>query len=160
MNLTRKLGCVVRKVDDYRRLVLLLSQNKITGVSRILSVALQKGANVISICAWLQAAINGTYSPVGGWTQHDFDVAFLVKALGGPRLLYVLQKEEGYPSLAALRRQKKIPEITISTVRPSKLEFDANIHAFLGEETGRKPPPKIHVGQILMIVGVALEEIC
>ena len=45
MNLNRKLGRVVRKVDDYRRLVLLLSQNKIAGVSRILSVALRKGSN-------------------------------------------------------------------------------------------------------------------
>ena len=150
----------MRKVDDYRRLVLLLAQNKIAGVSRILSVALRKGSNVISICARLQAAINGTYSPVSGWTQHDFDVAFLVKALGGPRLLYVLQKEEGYPSLSTLRRHKKIPEITISTDRPSKPEFEANIHAFLGTETGRKPPPNIHVGQILMMDGVALEEIC
>ena len=90
MNLNRKLGRMVRKVDDYRRLVLLLAQNKIAGVSRIISIALRKGSNVITICARLQAAINGTYSPSSGWTQHDFDVAFLVKALGGPRLLYVL----------------------------------------------------------------------
>jgi hypothetical protein len=154
---------MVQKVDDYRRVVLLLSQNKVAGVSRILSVALRNGSSAISICARLQAAINGTYSPLGNWTPHNFDVAFLVKALGGPRLLYVLlQKEEGYPSLATLRvrNRKKIPEITISTGRPGKPEFDANIHAFLGAKTGRKPPQNLHVGQILMMDGVALEEIC
>ena len=37
LNLNRKLGRMVRKVGDYRRVVLLLSQNKIAGVSRILS---------------------------------------------------------------------------------------------------------------------------
>lgn len=115
---------------------------------------------MVSLCARLQAVINGTYSPVGDWTQHDFNVAFLVKALGGPCLLYVLQKEEGYPSLATLQKQKKIPKIMILTDRPSKPECDTNIHAFLGVETSRKPLPNVHVGQILMMDGVALEEIC
>ena len=87
-------------------------------------------------------------------------MAFLVKALGGPCLLYVLQKEEGYPSITTLQKQKKIPEITILTGRPGKPEFDANIHAFLGAGTGQKLPPNLHVGQILMMDGVALEEIC
>jgi hypothetical protein len=83
-------------------MVMLISQNKIAGVSRILAVALRNGANPESICIKLHRAIDGIYKPLSGWTDREFDVAFLIKAIGGPRLLYALQNAEGYPSLSTL----------------------------------------------------------
>ena len=134
----------------------MLSKNRIAGVSRILSIALRNGASAEAICDKLQAAISGTYTPRSGWTQREFDVAFLIKALGGPRLLYTLQVAEGYPSLTTLRRHKKIPEIVISPGVPDTTEFTPNITSFLGN---RLPPSDPRLGQVIMIDGVALEEV-
>ena len=118
----------------------MLSQNRIAAVSRLLSVALRNGASAESICDKLQQAISGTYRPRSGWTSREYDIAFLIKALGGPRSLYVLQVAEGYPSLSTLRRRKQIPEITVSAGVPSETDFNSNITAFLGEDLGRQPP--------------------
>ena len=118
---------------------MLISQNKIAGVSRILTVALKNGASAEAICAKLHCAIDGTYRPRSGWTAREFDLAFLVKAIGGPQLLYALQKAEGYPSLGTLQTRKPIPELTISLGIPSKEDFDMNISTLLGGPSGRKP---------------------
>ena len=134
----------------------MLSKNRIAGASRILSSALRNGAGAEAICDRLQAAISGTYAPQSGWTQREFDIAFLIKALGGPRLLYTLQVAEGYPSLTTLRRHKKIPEIVISPGIPDTAEFNPNITSFLGNRLPQSDP---RLGQVIMIDGVALEEV-
>ena len=134
-------------------MLILLSQNKIAGVSRLLAVALHSGESPEVIILRLQQAISGTYTPQSGWTDKDYDVAFLVKAIGGPRLLYALQHAEGYPSATSLRRCKPIPDNAVSPGIPHATEIDMNIQAFLGP----KLPPKIKK-QTVVIDGVALEE--
>ena len=137
----------------------MLSQNRIPAVSRLLSVALQNGASAEVICDKLQQAISGTYRPQADWTSREYDIAFLIKALGGLRSLYILQVAEGYPSLSTLRWHKQIPDITVSAGVPSETEFNRNIAAFLGEDLGRQPPCDPRLGQVIMIDGVALEEV-
>lgn len=145
------------KINDYQRMVMMLSKNKIAGVSRILAVAVRNGASAGAICDKLDRAILGTYAPQSGWTDREFAVAFLVKAIGGPRLLYALQKAEGYPSISTLRRRKPIPEVVPSLGTPSDYEINSNITALLGEN-GRKPPQNRLCGQVVMIDGVAIEQ--
>ena len=135
-------------------MLILLSQNKIAGVSRLLAIALRRGESPEAINLHLKEAISGTYKLRSGWTDRDCDVAFLVKAIGGPQLLYVLQHADGYPSATTLNRRKKIPDIAVSPGIPNATEIDMNIQAFLGP----KPPPKIKK-QVVVIDGVALEEI-
>ena len=127
------------KINDYQRIVMKLSQNKIAGVSRILAVVVRNGASAGAICIKLDRAILGTYVPQSGWTDREFAVAFLVKAIGGLRPLYALQKAEGYPSISTLRRRKPIPEVLPSLGTPSDDEINSNITALLGEN-GRTPP--------------------
>ena len=67
---------------------MLLAQNRIAGVSHLLATALRNGAGLETIGARLQDAISGTYSPRASWSDREYDIAFLVKAIGGPRLLY------------------------------------------------------------------------
>ncbi|KAF8165171.1 hypothetical protein B0H34DRAFT_830366, partial [Crassisporium funariophilum] len=159
-NRGRYVSRLSKKLDDYKRLVMMLSQNKIAGVSTILAISLRKGESPQAIYSKMENAINGTYAPRSGWTEREFDIAFLAKALSGSRLLYVLQKAEGYPSNTTLRRRRPISEMKVSTGIPST-EVDANISAFMGAG-GRKPPSpdNILIGQTLMIDGVALEETC
>ena len=108
---------------------------------------------------WLNKAIDGTYAPRGAWSQEEFDIAFLAKALSGTRLLYVFQKAEGFPSETTLLRKRPIPELVVSIGPPTAPELNENIESFLGK-TGRKPAQNPIIGQILMIDGVALEEVC
>ena len=136
---------------------MLISQHKIAGVSRILSIAIRNGASAESICVKLHHAITGTYSPKSGWTPYELDVAFLVKAIGGPRLLYALQKAEGYPSLSTLYRRKPIPRLTVSVGVPRNPEIKQNISSLLGSG-GRVPPAVPVVGQVIVIDGAAIEE--
>jgi hypothetical protein len=141
-------------------MVVLLSNNKIAGVSRILSVALRNNASIATIYDRLQRAIDGTYFPASGWTDREFAAAYLVKAYGGPRLLYSMQIAESYPSLTTLRRHHPVAEITVSLKQPNKAEMVANILSFLGPKTGRNPPANPLIGQVLMMDGVAIEEVC
>lgn len=137
----------------------MLSQNKIGGVSRILAMLIRKGASPAAISKQLNDAIDGTYAPRGAWTQEEFNIAFLAKALSGNRLLYVFQKAEGFPSETTLSRKQPIPELIVSIGPPLTAELNANIESFL-EKTGRQPAKNPTIGQILMIDGVALEEVC
>ena len=137
---------------------MLISQHKIAGVSWILSLAIRNGASAESICVKLHHAITGTYSPKSGWTSNEIDVAFLVKAIiRGPRLLYALQKAEGYPSLSTLRRRKQIPQLIVSVGVPGRPEIKRNISSFLSNG-GRVPPTLPVVGQVIVIDGAAIEE--
>ena len=158
MTANRKHGRLQKNLSDYQRMVMLISQNKIAGVSRVLSVALRNGANAESICIKLHRAIDGTYSPLSGWSSREFDVAFLVKAIGGPRLLYALQEAEGYPSLSTLRRRKPISEVSVSVGVPTHSEMSTNMTALLGEG-GRMPPKFLKVGQVIVIDGAAIEQV-
>ena len=139
----------------------MLAQNKITGVSKILTTALRNNMSAPRMIERLEDIISGVFKPRGGnWGPRELDVAFLIKAYGGPRLLYVMQKADAYPSNSTLRTRKKIPELLVSTGKPTSMEINSNISAFLGKE-GRQPSSSAKfIGQCLMIDGVALEEVC
>lgn len=137
---------------------MLLSQHKIGGVSRILATAFRNGAGIQAVYSKLQLAVMGAYRPRSGWTARELDVAFLIKAHGGSRLLYAAQQEDSYPSRTTLERRKPIPELTVSVSIPSNVEIKANISAFLGQ-SGRKPPYNKLVGQAFLIDDVATEEV-
>ncbi|KAG5634291.1 hypothetical protein H0H81_002523, partial [Sphagnurus paluster] len=155
LNLKRKINQSKKKLTDYQQVVMLLTKNKIAGVSRILSISLQKGSSPEAISLKLEWAIDGTYVPCTGWTERDYDVTFLIKAMGGPQLLYALQKAEAYLSLTTLRKRHPIPELIVSEGIPTQSEIDGNIESFLTH----KEPTNLEIGQIVMINGVAIEEV-
>jgi len=103
--------------------------------------------------------INGTYTPHSDWTNWGFTIAFLVKAYGGPRLLYTMQVAEGYPSLMTLQQKKSVLELTVSESEPDDTSICANLSAFLGPAS-RKPPSNSSISQVLMIDSITVEEVC
>jgi hypothetical protein len=133
-----------------------LASNDIPGAACVLEVSLNRGDSTTVLLEKLDAAISRSYRPHGQWTQREYDIAFLTKALGGPRLLYVLQQSHHFPSVSSLRRNKKLPTILISADLPTDDEINANISAMLG---ARPPPSNKLVGQTLMVDGIALEEV-
>ncbi|KAH6884031.1 hypothetical protein BKA70DRAFT_1074403, partial [Coprinopsis sp. MPI-PUGE-AT-0042] len=153
----RKLVLSEARTEDWRRLVIFISQNKIKRVSRTLEIMLKRGDSAKVIEDKLHRAIDEMIGPQSGWTDRELALAFLAKAMGGPLFLYALQQAEGYPSESALRRRWPIPELLVSLDIPSATEIRSNITSFLGS----RPAPQIPaVGQNLMIDGIALEEVC
>lgn len=143
---------------------MLLATKDVRSLRRLLSVALQKGASLSTILTQMQRSIDGTYSPRGKYSERDLAIGFLEKSLGGPRLLYALSKGDKYPSVTTVAEKYRIPHLIPSVSVPSHQEISENTSTFFG--TGGKVAPmplpicRSLPGQILMIDGVALNEVC
>ncbi|KAH9852083.1 hypothetical protein C2E23DRAFT_203440 [Lenzites betulinus] len=173
-NVQRKLSTLRRRIGDNQRLVMLLATNDVQRLQRLLSVALRKGASVRALISRIEDSLEGRFTPRGGFDGREIEVAFLAKALGGPRLLYALAHSHGLPSITTVGRQMSIPRLRPSISRPTEDEISANIASLCNPETRPSmiPPsdpnrmqddpgarPTV-AGLILMIDGVALEERC
>lgn len=103
------MNVAARKVQDYKCIMMLIASNEIAGIRRLIAASLRHGCSARSIVILIEQAIEGLYSPRGGFSDCDLNIAFLVKAIGGPCLLYALQKSHGLASDSAVRRNHKIP---------------------------------------------------
>jgi hypothetical protein len=141
---------------------MLIANNEIVGLRRLTAAALRHGSSAHAIAELMERCIAGLYRPRSGFMSRDYDIGFLVKSIGGPRLLFALQKSHGLISESTLRRHRKIPLLLPAISAPTKEENDLNMSTFLDPEV-RPPPPKIDgqiPGNILMFDGVALETRC
>ncbi|KAL1727252.1 hypothetical protein EV714DRAFT_217661 [Schizophyllum commune] len=150
-------------INDMYRILRYISENDIRGIRRLFSVALDNGASPHAMLDLLERSVNQLYRPASRFNQRDLDKAFLVKALGGPRLLHALMKADGYPSLYTLNRRHKVPEMRACVAIPTEKEIWENFDRVLDPAVTEPPEPRPsgkHVGVIAMIDGVALEEVC
>jgi len=144
-------------------MVMMLSSNDVAGLCRLLAAAHRRGASPAKICSLLDHAISGLYRPRGGFLKRDLDIALLVKAIGGPRLLYALGKSHGLASWRTVKRHLKIPKLLPSVGIPSADEISHNISSFFDPEV--KPPLEptqngYLPGNVVMFDGIALETRC
>ncbi|KLO09091.1 hypothetical protein SCHPADRAFT_879793 [Schizopora paradoxa] len=158
-NLSRKAIASARRMNDYQRIVMLLSQKDVAGLRRILASALDRGISPQKLLNLLERAVSGAYRVRGGYSQRDLDVSFLVRAIGGPRLLFALNKSHGLVSVQTIDRNFKVPQLVPSKAVPTVEEIHSNIKAFFSEEV-KKPPPVPKLGNTLMFDGIALETKC
>lgn len=77
LNDAQKIAHTLTRLDEYRSLVMAMSENDVPRVQHILSVALKKGSSVRQILTTLEDAIAGTYHP-RGYSGDDLDLATLV----------------------------------------------------------------------------------
>lgn len=143
--------------------MMLLSQNDIAGLRRLMAAALRRGSSAHTICEVLDRAISGLYSPRGGFNKRDLDIATLIKSIGGPRLLYALQQSHGIASWRTVWRHQKIPKLLPSIGTPTSDEIAANIVSFLDPEL-KPPAPRsatgLIPGNVVMMDGAALNTNC
>ena len=142
---------------------MLLSSNDVGGLHHLLAASLQKGASTQTICGFLESVISGLYRPQGGFTQHDFDVSFLVKVLGGPHLLYALQQSHGLSSWRTVCCHVKIPKLIPSIGVPSSDEIRKNIASFYDPSVKPHAKPtqaSLLPGNVAMFDGIALDTQC
>ncbi|KAL1688639.1 hypothetical protein GGG16DRAFT_12755, partial [Schizophyllum commune] len=162
-HLKKRLAASQAQLEDYTRLLKFIADHEIAAVHRLIAVALDNGASPSAMVELLQKSIDHLYRPTSRFTQRDYDKAFLAKALGGPRLLHALMKADGYPSLTSLNRRHRLPELAASIGTPTKDEMTTNLSNVL-DPTLTPPPARLlsgeMVGIIVMIDGVALDEVC
>ncbi|KAJ3525352.1 hypothetical protein NMY22_g10613 [Coprinellus aureogranulatus] len=144
------------KVDEGRRIVMKLASQDIPGASRVLEVSLKRSESANEIMRKLEGAITGAFLPHGNWTEREFDIAYLVKALGGPRLTFAMQNARHSPSLTTLRRHRSTPKMVMCVDTPTDEEIWTNVDVLLG---GRQPLDDLGIGQSMMSDGIAIEEV-
>lgn len=143
--------------------MMLLGTHDIPGLRRLLAAALRRGLSAQGLVLRLEQAIQGVYRPRSGYSQRDYDIAFLVKAIAGPRLLYSLNKLHGFASTTTVQRSTKVPRLLSSLGIPSANEICANMTAFLDPSVKPHPKPSPSgklPGNIVMFDGIALESKC
>jgi hypothetical protein len=145
-----------------KRILMLIATKDIPGLRRLISSALRHGLSAERVVELIQKEMAGIYTPQEGFSNRDLDIAFLAKAIGGPRLLYVLQKSYGLPAKATIRRRRKIPHLLSAISTPLKEENDKNMSTCLNPAIKPTPPlvSGVITGNVVMFDGVALKEKC
>ncbi|KIJ10024.1 hypothetical protein PAXINDRAFT_29854, partial [Paxillus involutus ATCC 200175] len=97
LGLSRKLSTMIRRLTDSKRLIMAIGSCNYSRVSQLISVSLQQGASWQAIVQMIQGVVE-KLSRSRGYTVEDFNIARLVKTIGGPKLHYALHHALGIPS--------------------------------------------------------------
>lgn len=155
--LGHKVQTLSRKLSDWERLVQHISVSDYKNVATVLSVAIKTGTSPSTMILKLSSAVQGIYTPRPTASQFDIDLAYLTQSIGGPRLLFAMNRSLGLPSYRNLMRRQKVPVLVPCISTPSFPEVNENIGHFFCEE---QQPNTSTCGHSLLIDGVALEEKC
>ncbi|KAJ3860865.1 hypothetical protein EV359DRAFT_66962 [Lentinula novae-zelandiae] len=151
-----------RRNTQYKQIMTFLAEYDVSGLRRLIATSLRRGASPSFVFRRLEDCINQMYSPRGNFSRRDYDIAFIAKSLGGPRLLYALQKAFGLPSRTALSKNAHVPELRPCISKPSEEEIDYNISTLFDSNVQKAPMSDSlkHAGKVLMMDGIAVEEVC
>ena len=126
-------------------------------VSQVLHVALKNGSSPAAITSKLQLAIKKKYTPHPGVDELALDLGCLVKAIGGPKLLFALNRALALPSYHTIGHHRKVPQLVPAILTSSLEDASTNISTFFNQQ---ERPLSTLAGHSIMIDGVALEEKC
>jgi hypothetical protein len=149
------------RITDHNRIIMLIGSHNFRGIRRLTNLAICRGASPKKIIEMLERAIDKGFQARGGFSQRDYDLAFMIKALGGPRLLYALSQAYGLPSERSTYRHHQASRMLVSLSYPTQSDVSANISTFLGP--GAKPRPKpalvlgLMAGNILQFDNIAID---
>ena len=128
----RKLVSLNRGISRAKRVVLLVSENKIPRVHEVLARQLRRGASSDAIIKQLEKAISGTYAASGNRDVAELDKAMLVLNLC-PRLLKMLNVTDGFASKSSLQKDHKdeIPRFVTCVSEATEGIILRNFNAFV-----------------------------
>jgi hypothetical protein len=162
-NLSRSRATAQFCIDKHKRLLVLMSSKDVPGLRHLIAQLLKRDASPKLIITQLERAIWGEFTPRGEFNESNLDMAFLAKALGGPRLLYALTKSHSLPSARSVFRNCRVPTLQPSLSKPTAEDVDHNISAFL-DTSVRPPPTKLGAelpGMMAMVDNLAItKKIC
>ena len=126
-------------------------------MSQVLHVALKNGSSPTAIISKFCLALENKYTPHPGIDERALDLGYLVKAIGGPRLLFALNRSLALPSYRTIGRHRKVPQLIPAVLAPSADEATTTISTFFNTQ---ERPLTTPAGHSILIDGVALEERC
>ena len=97
---------------------------------QLLSQKVSVEASIKSILAVTKKAIDGEYAPKG-YDKRDMDRLELALILGGARMMYAYDHEDGTASHETIRRVGKRPRFTTSVLGIDPADVLLNIQNFL-----------------------------
>jgi hypothetical protein len=154
---SHKSSRLTQRLDDYDRLFFHIAMSDYKNVSQVLQVALKNGSSPAAVISKLQLAIDKRYTPHPGIDEFALDLGCLVKAIGGPKLLFALNRALALPSYRTIGHHRKVPQLIPAILAPSLEDTSSNISTFFNQQ---ERPPSVLVGHSVLIDGVALEEKC
>ncbi|KAI0804565.1 hypothetical protein BC629DRAFT_1713564 [Irpex lacteus] len=144
MNLNRRHSLLMSKLDDHRRLVMAVAENKIPRVQQLLRQGVKAGTSVSKIVAKLEDSLCGVYQ-ARKYDSDDYDLSLLILRLGGRKLLYAMSQQIAVPSIRTLRRHSTFTKLIPSLGAPSLEDITGNISAIFDsrvgsiDESGQRP---------------------
>ena len=96
-------------LNDYELLLRFIAENNVPGIRRVLASAFKRGCGTLGALNLVQRASAGIYH-VKGYASDEAlaEKALLALSIGGPRLLYAMQRLEAWPSRSWLLQHGKV----------------------------------------------------
>ncbi|KAH9921015.1 uncharacterized protein B0H18DRAFT_880546, partial [Fomitopsis serialis] len=136
LNLTRRVGSMLKKLDDHRHFLMTIATGDPRGIGRLVAQALRDKVSASELVRRFDESIEGIYH-VRGYSAFDFDLALLALRLGGRKLLYALNHSIAIPSIRALRRARHFTRFMPSFGRPTDADVEWNLSEVLGPKIDR-----------------------
>ena len=142
-------------VNDHQCLLKMIASHDVKRLKCVIGVALRRGCSIPTIIMHIEQAISGLYQARGNYSEHELEIGFLAKSLGGLKLLYALCRSHGLPAYPTITNHRHIPRLIPSGSTPVKEEIASNISSFFSPEQRPELP---QCGHSLLINGVAVDE--
>ena len=150
----RQINRLMEPIASSKQMVALLAENNVAHTREFFLRMKSRGASPKKIVEQVTLAISGKYKPRASPREDDLDKAEHALILGGPKLLYALQKTDGFLCQRTVMTMRERPRFIVSWgpgILPETV--DLNITRFALAKT----PKYIRAAFTLMVDDVAIE---
>ncbi|KZT42335.1 hypothetical protein SISSUDRAFT_956745, partial [Sistotremastrum suecicum HHB10207 ss-3] len=164
LNLAKKLVGRDRAVDNHKRAMMLIAEGNVKRVDTLVRVAYKNGGGIRAIIHRLTDAASDLCK-TKSFSSKDLKLAYLIWKMGGPRLVNIVAKALGGPSISTVRRHMGSRPLLASAGFPTQAEMARNLDVSLtkGLEDDQEEVPdnllhEMGVGYVLAIDEIAIEK--
>ncbi|KIJ36456.1 hypothetical protein M422DRAFT_77421, partial [Sphaerobolus stellatus SS14] len=131
MNLQRKIGKLLSVIGDHKRFAMAVATHDVPRIHQLVKTAIENNASPREIVRRIENSMAGLMKTCS-YEAKDFDLGLLCWQLGGPKLVYALQRAGVSPALSTIQQHAIKCNVTISIGRPKAVDIQQNIQKFWG----------------------------
>lgn len=135
-----RLSRSTQKIDGCERFILQVSVADHVNSSRVLQVSVKNGSSSNAMIHSLQLTIEKHYTPHPRTDEFPLDIGCLVKAIGGPKLLFALNRSLSLPSYRTIGRHRIIPQLFPSILARHTGTPSGTLRRFFAKRSGLHQP--------------------